>query len=119
MPRRNSRRSRPARSSSRCASSSRARRTERLAQGGEGRERQLVETIVDRSRLRGLLDNDHGGLRVDIDPLAMNADGAEGVMVVAGLVPLAAVASGREQVDEITIEPGLSAAGSANVVDPG
>ena len=39
-------------------------------------------------------------------------------MLVACLVPLAAIAPGREQIDEIAVEPGLPAAGAADVVDP-
>src|SRR5262245_56823593 len=39
-------------------------------------------------------------------------------MIIAGLVPLAAVPAGRQQVDHFAIEPGLPAAGGTNVVDP-
>ena len=57
----------------------------------------MVERVIDGRRLRRLLDHDQGGERIDIDPLAVNAYGAESVVVIAGLVPLAAVPAGRQR----------------------
>src|SRR5262245_52638981 len=56
----------------------------------------LVKPVIHRFRLRRHLGDDHLRLRVDVEPLPMDADAAEGAAVLAGLVPFVAVAPLRE-----------------------
>ncbi len=62
------------------------------------RRRQSRSTgIVDRKRLRGQPHDRHLGRRIDVKPLAVDADGAEGAARQAARIPFVAVAAVLEE----------------------